>query len=249
MMRASAFEFRHRTWIIFGIFFVGLACYWLDPQNSGEVLARILRSHLALVGTHSLRSVVRGVFVIASVVVAAGAMMRTWGEAYLRANVVHDSSVRSEKLVADGPFRYTRNPLYFGSLVAVFGAGLLFSRAGWIVQVTLALVFCYRLILREERELFETQRASFTAYCRSVPRLLPSIKPRISPSGTKPHWRESFAGQTPWWGVVAAELAYAVALRLRIAIALALAAFVIFVVQKYVMKSFSPPVTTTREVS
>jgi cobalamin synthase len=123
----------------------------------------------------------------------------------------------------------------------------LFSRTGWIVQVTLALVFCYRLILREERELFETQGERFAAYCRSVPRLLPSIRSRISPSGTKPHWRESFAGQTPWWGVGAAELAYAVALRLSVAITVALAAFVIFVVQKYVMRSFSRPVTVTKE--
>ena len=38
-MLASDFEFRHRTWFIFGIFCVGLACYWLDQQVSGEVLA------------------------------------------------------------------------------------------------------------------------------------------------------------------------------------------------------------------
>jgi protein-S-isoprenylcysteine O-methyltransferase Ste14 len=119
-MPASDFEFRHRTWLIFGIFFIGLACYWLDPQNSGEVVARILRSQVGFLQAHSLRSSVRGLFVIGSLVVATGTMIRVWGGAYLRTVVVHDSSVRAETLVADGPFRYNRNPLYFGALIAVF---------------------------------------------------------------------------------------------------------------------------------
>ena len=246
-MPASDFEFRHRTWLIFGIFFIGLACYWLDPQNSGEVLARILRSQIGFLQAHSLRSSVRGLFVIGSLVVATGTMIRVWGGAYLRAVVVHDSRVRAETLVADGPFRYTRNPLYFGSLIAVFGAGLLFSRTGWVVQMTLALVLCYRLIFREEKELSQKQRERFLAYCRAVPRLVPSIKPHIRASGARPHWRESFVGQTAWWGIVAAEIAYALWLRLSIAIWVALAAFAIFVTQKYVMKSYSRPVTVTKE--
>jgi hypothetical protein len=37
-MYASRFEFRHRTWFIFGIFCVGLACYCFDPQLSGVAL-------------------------------------------------------------------------------------------------------------------------------------------------------------------------------------------------------------------
>jgi protein-S-isoprenylcysteine O-methyltransferase Ste14 len=246
-MPASDFEFRHRTWLIFGIFFFGLACYWLDPQNSGEVLARIFRSQIGFLQAHSLRSSVRGLFVIGSLVVATGTMIRVWGGAYLRAVVVHDSRVRAETLVADGPFRYTRNPLYFGSLLAVFGAGLLFSRTGWVVQMVLALVFCYRLILREEKELSRKQGERFLAYCRAVPRLVPSIKPRIRASGARPHWRESFAGQTAWWGIVAAEIAYALWLRLGIAIWVALAAFAVFVTQKYLMKSYSRPVAVTKE--
>ncbi len=246
-MPASDFEFRHRTWLIFGIFFVGLACYLLDPQNSGEVLARILRSQIGFLQAHSLRSSVRGLFVIGSLVMATGTMIRVWGGAYLRAVVVHDSRVRAETLVADGPFRYTRNPLYFGSLLAVFGAGLLFSRTGWIVQTTLAIVLCYRLILREEKELSRKQGERFLAYCRAVPRLLPSIRPHTHASGARPHWLESFTGQTAWWGIVAAEIAYALWLRLSIAIWVALAAFAIFVTQKYVVKSYSRPVTVTKE--
>lgn len=104
-MPATDFEYRNRTWIIFSIFFVGLGCYGLDPQNSGQVLARALRAHVGFLQQHDLESVVRGLFLIASVVVATGAMIRAWGAAYLHADVVHDSRLRSERLVADGPFR------------------------------------------------------------------------------------------------------------------------------------------------
>ena len=247
-MLASEFEFRHRTWFIFGIFCVGLACYWLDPQNSGEVLARGLRTQIGLLQAHSLRSSIRGLFLVGSLIVAAGAMIRTWGEAYLRADVVHDSSVRTERLIADGPFRYTRNPLYFGALIGVFGTGLLCSRTGWTVQMILAILFCYRLILREERELYRTQGERFLAYGRAVPRLLPAFRPRLSTSGGLPRWRESFAGQTPWWGAAAAQVVYAVTLRLSFAISVAVAGFVIFVTQKYLLKSYARPATVTKEM-
>ena len=247
-MSATDFEFRHRTWFLFAIFFVGLACYLLDPQISAEVLARALRSHIPFLRAYSLWSSIRVLFLVGSVLVATGAMIRVWGEAYLRAVVVHDSRVRTETLVADGPFRYTRNPLYFGSLIAVLGAGLLFSRSGWILQMILALVFCYRLILREERELSRNQGERFLAYCEAVPRLLPSIRPRLPASRARPHWPESFAGQTPWWGVAIAEIAYAVTLRLSVAISVALAGFAIFIMQKYLLKSYSRPVAATKEI-
>jgi protein-S-isoprenylcysteine O-methyltransferase Ste14 len=242
-MPASDFEFRNRTWLIFGIFFVALAFYWIDPRNSGQALAESLHVRIGFLARRDPETIVRILFAIGSLVVAIGALIRAWGGAYLRAVVVHDSKVRSEKLVADGPFRYTRNPIYFGSLIAVFGSGLLFSLTGWIVQMIVALVFCYRLISREEKELAAEQGERFLAYRRAVPRLFPSIRPRLPASGATPHWPESLRGQTSWWGVAAAEIAYACSLRLGFAILVALAGFVVFIVQKYVMKSFSRPVT------
>jgi protein-S-isoprenylcysteine O-methyltransferase Ste14 len=232
-MLASEFEFRHRTWFILGIFCIGLACYWIDPQNSGQVLARALRLHTAL----SLRSSVRTIFVVGAAIVALGAMVRAWGAAYLRADVVHDSTVRSERLVADGPFRYSRNPLYLGLLIGVFGAGLLVSRLGWFVQMVLAILFCYRLILREEAELSRVQGENFFGYCGAVPRLIPALKPHVSASGARPHWSEAFVTQTPWWTIAMGELAYAVSLRLSIAILVALAGVPIHLAKKRAVAS------------
>jgi protein-S-isoprenylcysteine O-methyltransferase Ste14 len=229
---ASRFEFRHRTWSILGIFCVGLSCYWIDPQNSGVVLARVLHSHVAVLHALNLRSSVRVVFLVGAFVVTLGGLIRAWGAAYLRVEVVQDSSVRTERLVADGPFRYTRNPLYVGLLIGVFAAGLLCSRTGWVVQIILATVFCYRLIRREEAHLVLVQGERFVTYFQSVPRLLPARRARIPASGALPHWQEAFAAQTPWWAIAAGEVAYALTLRLSIALLVALAGVPVHLAQK-----------------
>jgi protein-S-isoprenylcysteine O-methyltransferase Ste14 len=229
---ASRFEFQHRTWFILGIFCVGLSCYWIDPYNSGVVLAKNLRSHFAVLLTHSPQTSVRVVFLIGAFVVALGGLIRAWGAAYLRAEVVSDSNVRTERLVANGPFCYTRNPLYLGLLIGVFGAGPLFSRTGWLVQMILASVFCYRLIRREEAHLVLVQGERFVTYFQSVPRLLPALRARIPASGALPHWREAFASQTPWWAIAAGEVAYALTLRLSISLLVALAGVPVHVMQK-----------------
>jgi protein-S-isoprenylcysteine O-methyltransferase Ste14 len=229
---ASRFEFQHRTWFIFGIFCVGLACYWVDPQVSGVVLARSLSSYSSLLQTLSPQTSIRVVLLIGGLIVAVGGLIRAWGAAYLHAEVVQDSSVRTERLVADGPFRYSRNPLYLGLLIGVFGAGLLCSRTGWLVQTILASVFCYRLIRREEAHLVLVQGERFVTYFQSVPRLLPALKARVSASGALPHWHEALATQTPWWAIAAGEVAYAVTLRLSIALLVALAGVPVHVLQK-----------------
>jgi protein-S-isoprenylcysteine O-methyltransferase Ste14 len=232
-MLASRFEFQHRTWFIFGIFCVGLACYWLDPQLSGVALASTLRSHIAVLQTLSPENCIRVLFLVGAFIVTLGGFIRAWGAAYLRAEVVQDSSVRTERLVADGPFRHTRNPLYLGLLIGVFGAGPLFSRTGWLAQMILAIVFCYRLIRREEAHLVLVQGERFVTYFQSVPRLLPALKARVPASGALPHWREAFATQTPWWAIAAGEVAYASTLRLSIALLVALAGVPVHVAQKW----------------
>src|SRR5436309_14456297 len=82
--------------------------------------------------------------------------LRTWAAAYLRTDVVHDTSQHSEALVADGPFRYTRNPLYLATPLMAAGIGVLASCAGFILLILANWIFVYRLIFREERALQKT---------------------------------------------------------------------------------------------
>jgi len=238
-MHATQWEFRNRTWLFLAIFCIGLSFYLLDPHNSGEVVGGWLRGRVAFLYRNRQQTIVRGIFLMAALIVGIGAMIRTWAGAYIRANVLQDAKVRTEKLVADGPFRYTRNPLYLGILIGVFGAGVMCSPVGWAVQIGLAIALVYRLILREERELLETHSESFRAYCRAVPRLLPAIKPRIPASGARAYWREGFGVQLAWWGIALANVTWAISLRPALAFGVGWAGLALFLVQKYVLKAYS----------
>jgi hypothetical protein len=141
------------------------------------------------------------------------AALRTWGAAYLRTDVVHDTAQHSEALVAEGPFRYTRNPLYLANLPMAAGIGVLASLSGFIFLVLANWIFSYRLIFREEEALRQTQGESYLAYCRSVPRFWPSLKPRLPAGNNQPQWAQAFAGESFVWIFGIAEVLVAITLR------------------------------------
>jgi phospholipid methyltransferase len=118
------------------------------------------------------------------------------GSGLLRTEIVHDTAQHSDALVADGPFRYTRNPLYLATLPMAAGIGVLASVSGFIFLVLANWVFVYRLILREEDTLRQNQRRSYRAYCENVPRFWPSLRPRVPPGNRRPQWGQTLGGES-----------------------------------------------------
>jgi protein-S-isoprenylcysteine O-methyltransferase Ste14 len=58
------------------------------------------------------------------------------------------------RLVTTGPYRFTRNPMYLGMVIAFAGIVLAFSlELGIVVLAVFALVLHYGVVLREERYL------------------------------------------------------------------------------------------------
>lgn len=53
----------------------------------------------------------RSVLVGAAMLVGAAAEIRTWATAYLGSEIVFDLNLHTNRLVADGPYRYVGNPL------------------------------------------------------------------------------------------------------------------------------------------
>jgi len=129
---------------------------------------------------------------------------------------VHDTAQHSEALVADGPFRYSRNPLYLATPLMAAGIGVLASCAGFILLILANWIFVYRLIFREERALQKTLGESYLEYCRSVPRFWPSLRPRVQSGNLRPQWGQAFAGESFVWLFGIAELAVAITLDARI---------------------------------
>jgi protein-S-isoprenylcysteine O-methyltransferase Ste14 len=122
---------------------------------------------------------------------------------------VYAAGLRTESLVADGPYRRVRNPLYLGNALIAVGLGVMMNRIGFPVAVLATAVFCYRLILREEAELGATQGKPYQAYRSSVPRLWPSPWPRLPSAGAQPRWAQGFKAESWCWGFAAAVLAFA----------------------------------------
>ena len=88
---------------------------------------------------------------------------------------LEDSGDRTEPFRPVGPYRYVRNPMYFGVVVGVFGFCLLRSSATILLwDVALALWFTVVLIPFEERELDALFGESYRAYKKQVPMLFPT---------------------------------------------------------------------------
>src|SRR5882757_3301114 len=100
--------------------------------------------------------------------VLPGLWLRAYAAGYVKKNA---------ELTVTGPYGYTRNPLYLGSILIAFGfAGA--SRSPWIAGL-LALLFAliYVPVIRSEEEFQRGAFPEFDAYARRVPRLLPRLTP------------------------------------------------------------------------
>jgi len=214
---ATKFEFERRFWIISAIYVAGFTLSALDHVG----FITWLRQFVGIPGSSAQAATfARTLIVIGAALVFAAAALRTWGAAYLRTSIVHDTNQHSEAIVADGPFRYTRNPLYLASLLMATGIGVLASRTGFVFIVLANWIFVYRLIFREEEALLGSQGDRYRSYYKSVPRFWPSLRARLRPSDRSPQWAQAFAGETFVWLFGVAELAIAITLRVRLGLLL-----------------------------
>jgi protein-S-isoprenylcysteine O-methyltransferase Ste14 len=231
-MKASNWEFTNRAMVFGLIFGCTFPLYFLDQQNSSAAVANWLAARTSW----NVDILARCLFAAAALLMAIAAFIRTWASAYLHASVVYASEVKSASLVADGPYRRVRNPLYFGNVLMSIAMGALMSRLGCVLAVTGTLVFCYRLILREESDLQANQGDSYRAYCKAVPRLWPSPRPRIPSAGKQAQWADGFKAELWYWGFAAALTAFAVTLQLKLFFAIFAASLILFWVSSAVLK-------------
>lgn len=222
--RATRFEFEYRFWIICAIYFVAFGLSIFDHTQFIVALRRLISPGIASDTTEAatLASIVIG---IGALLVFAAASLRTWAAAYLQSAIVHDASQHSEALVIDGPFRYTRNPLYLGNLPLAAGIGVLASRTGFIFLVLANWLFVLRLIGREEEALRQTLGESYRTYVTAVPRFWPTLRPRVAPSGRLPRWLQAFAGEAFVWIFGVAESLIAISLNVRLGLTVFVVAF------------------------
>ena len=84
--------------------------------------------------------------------------------------------VWANALVEDGVFRHCRNPLYLANLLLILGLAIVHN--GWamyLVGVPFFLVAYFCVVRAEEHYLLGRFGEAYAAYCRRVPRWLPSV--------------------------------------------------------------------------
>ena len=122
-----------------------------------------------------------------AVLVIAGVAIRALASGHVRKN---------EQLATSGPYAYTRNPLYLGSLILASGFAVA-ARSWWIAVGMLVFFFViYLPVIRGEEEFLRARFPEFAEYERTVPRLFPRISgPADSGRNeSRPHTgREGFA--------------------------------------------------------
>ena len=224
-MQATKFEFERRFWIFFGIYAVGFSLANFD-HTSVTTAVRHLAAPSLLPGSPEAFTLERFIIAGGALLVFLTAALRTWAAAYLRTSIVHDTAQHSETLVADGPFRHVRNPLYFANLPMAAGIGVMATPLGWLFMVAASWLFVYRLIFREEESLRQTQGESYRAYLKAVPRFWPSLKPRVPAGNRAPRWGQAFAGESFIWLFGIAELVLAITLNTQVTAAVFVAGFI-----------------------
>jgi protein-S-isoprenylcysteine O-methyltransferase Ste14 len=84
---------------------------------------------------------------------------------------------KNEALATTGPYAYTRNPLYLGSLL--IGIGFAVAARNWWVGVLLVVMFfaIYLPVIRDEEAFLRQKFPEFAEYARRVPRMFPRLTP------------------------------------------------------------------------
>lgn len=84
---------------------------------------------------------------------------------------------KNRELAVTGPYAYTRNPLYLGSML--MAAGFAVALLSWPLAVLLAAGFAliYIPTIASEEQFLRSTFPDFEEYCRRVPRLIPRLTP------------------------------------------------------------------------
>ena len=89
------------------------------------------------------------------------------------------------KLVVSGPYRYVRNPMYFGMGLVLLGEALVYPHVTLAMFAEMAALSCFVIpfvLLGEEPSLRRTFGADYVEYTRHVRRWIPRLTPWYAPA-------------------------------------------------------------------
>jgi protein-S-isoprenylcysteine O-methyltransferase Ste14 len=97
----------------------------------------------------------------------AGLALRAWAAGHLAKN---------QQLATSGPYAYTRNPLYLGTLIVAAGFAVAGRSAGLAVLFAVVFLLVYLPVILLEEQHLRRLFPEYADYARKVPSLLPRRK-------------------------------------------------------------------------
>ena len=189
-MKIGTIMFRLRMWVQVVIVVLGFWAPWigrLDLSRRYSTLAW-LALEISRTGLIRFAYAVPLVIVAGALIAAIGAVFRVWGAAYLGYSTVHHAEMQAGALVAAGPYRYVRNPLYLGGWFMILAISLLMPPTGALFVMVLMTYFFLRTIFSEEAFLSAKLGEPYRAYLRAVPRIVPRFRSSLPALAAEPHW-------------------------------------------------------------
>jgi protein-S-isoprenylcysteine O-methyltransferase Ste14 len=105
--------------------------------------------------------------------VVPGLWLRGYASGYVKKNA---------EVTMTGPYAYTRNPLYLGSILIAFGFALA-ARSVWIAIALVALfTVIYVPVIRSEEAFLRSKFTGYDEYAKRVPRLIPRFHSSVTSS-------------------------------------------------------------------
>jgi len=106
-----------------------------------------------------------------AVIAMIGLAIRIWACGNLR---------KEKELTTSGPYRYTRNPLYFGSMI--LGISTVVACQSWgVMAIFLAnFLIIYPVVVRAEKErMSQLFPEKYQEYSKHVPLFFPTLRPKL----------------------------------------------------------------------
>lgn len=109
----------------------------------------------------------------------AGLVLRAWAAGCLAKN---------RALATGGPYAYTRNPLYVGTLMVAAGLAIASRSLGLGVLFTAVFLLVYLPVIQLEEQHLRTLFPDYAAYAAAVPALWPRLTPAPAKNADPFRW-------------------------------------------------------------
>lgn len=203
--------FRYRVVLFTAIYLVGFNVPWSHYLSLGSDSTTWIVLSQLLVNSElfNLNNATVVVTLTAILCAVGGAALRFWATAYISAGVMNDKSLRADHVVASGPYRYLRHPLYVGNMLTCLAATILMPPAGAIFFLAGCAALTAALVAAEGPHLARQLGPAYAEYRKQVPGFIPALRAHVQAARVQAQWAQSLAAESFHIGFAACLLIFA----------------------------------------